>query len=136
MQENENHVEQVQLEKVKSLKSTATLDTAKQSNSVGQNPVGKWETVDFIRHIEDFKPSVKFWNGDKFIFDRLNFYEDGTTSGPWKWKKDYLWHPGDKTRARYVIKEIDSETYLFIEHMSGDVTIRGQKPSYYVLQKR
>lgn len=96
--------------------------------------LGKWVAVDFVRDIEDFIPGQKQWKGDLYL-KGLTFYEDGTTSGPWTWTKGWLWHPGDKTKARYQIKDMQGGKYLFMEWMSGDVTIRGQKPWYYVLKK-
>ncbi|MGD9110090.1 MAG: hypothetical protein PVG93_04035, partial [Phycisphaerales bacterium] len=102
--------------------------------SVSQNPVGKWKSVDFVRHIEDFEPGEKQFR-DELYLERLNFYKDGTTSGPWTWKMGSLYHPGDRTTAEYEIREIGGNKYLFMEWMSGDVTIRGRKPAYYVLKK-
>ncbi|MBC8481302.1 MAG: ankyrin repeat domain-containing protein, partial [Planctomycetes bacterium] len=97
-------------------------------------PVGKWESVDFVKEIKYFKPGEKQWTGNLHL-KGLTFYKDGKTSGPWTWEKGWLWHPEDKTKARFFIKQIGGSSYLFMEWMSGDVTIRGQKPSYYVLQK-
>ena len=95
---------------------------------------GKWKSVDFVKEIKDFQPSKKSWKG-KLYLKGLTFYKKGRTSGPWKWSKGYLWHPGDRTEAKYQIKKMNSSTYLFMEWMSGDVTIRKQKPKHYVLQK-
>jgi bla regulator protein BlaR1 len=96
--------------------------------------IGKWVSVDFVRNIEYFTPGGKQWTGDLYL-KALTFYEDGTTSGPWTWTKGCLWHPGDKTKACYQIKGMQGDEYLFMEWNSGDVTIRGQKPAYYVLKK-
>ncbi|MHC4988479.1 MAG: HAAS signaling domain-containing protein [Planctomycetota bacterium] len=96
--------------------------------------LGKWVSVDFVRKIEFFIPEEKQWTGDLYL-KGLTFYKDGTTSGPWTWTKGWLWHPGDKTKAHYQIKNMQGADYLFMEWMSGDVTIRGQKPWYYVLKR-
>jgi hypothetical protein len=113
------------------------------SQSTVQNPFkfeldervpGKWITVDFVRDPASFQPGNKLWTGD-FSLKELTFYNDGTTSGPWAWSKNLLWHPGDRTKANYEIQNIQGESYLFMEWISGDVTIRGQKPRYYVLKK-
>ena len=37
--------------------------------------------------------------------------------------------------AGYEIRNIEGKDYLFYEWISGDVTIRGMKPCYYVLRK-
>ena len=44
-------------------------------------------------------------------------------------------HRGDKTAAKYEIKKIGDNEYLFLEWKSGDYTIRHMKPKYYVLKK-
>jgi hypothetical protein len=96
--------------------------------------IGEWKTVDFVERIEDFTQGKKGWTGD-FAFDQLEFMPEGRTSGPWKWTKGYLWHPGDKAEGEYVVKELNGKKYLFMEWMSGDVMIRGEKPYYYVFEK-
>jgi hypothetical protein len=40
-----------------------------------------------------------------------------------------------KTASRYILKELDGSTYMFFEWKSGDYTLRGMKPKYYVLKK-
>jgi len=95
--------------------------------------VGKWVSIDFVQRIEDFRPGEKQWPGGLFLKD-LEFKTGGRTSGPWEWSKGVLWHPGDQTLAKYEIKAMAGSKYLFMEWMSGDVTIRGQKPCYYVLK--
>ncbi len=96
--------------------------------------LGKWITVDFVQKIEYFKPEQQQWIGDLYL-KGLTFYEDGTTSGPWTWTQGLLIHPGDHTSARYVIKSLQGANYLFMEWISGDVTIRREQPWYYVLKK-
>jgi len=96
--------------------------------------LGAWSSVDFVRSIEDFVPGKKAWTGDLFL-KGIEFKPGGATSGPWEWSKGALWHPGDQTLAKYTIKEFNGVPYLFMEWMSGDVTIRGEKPRYYVLSK-
>lgn len=95
---------------------------------------GKWKTVDFVQTIDSFKPEQRQWH-ENFYLKSLTVNTDGSTSGPWTWRDDYLWHPDDQTKAHFVIQQIDGAAYLFMEWMSGDVTIRGEKPWYYVLKK-
>ncbi len=99
-------------------------------------PVGKWETVDYVPAIEVFELGKKSWTSE-FLFKNLSFLTDGRTSGPWLWKKNYIWHPGNKSlpKGKIVIKEIGGDTYLFMEWITPDVTKRGLKPFYYVLKK-
>jgi hypothetical protein len=102
--------------------------------TVSQNPIGKWQTVDFVPQIDAFVPGVKTWQGE-FNFNDLEFMGGGKTSRVWTWRAGGLVHPDTKTRSKYVIKEIDGATYMFLEWITGDVTERGQKPWYYVLKK-
>jgi len=61
---------------------------------------------------------------------------DEVTPVKWlTWTKGIIMHQGDQTASKYVIKEINGEEYLFFEWKSGDYSIRGQKPYYYVLKK-
>lgn len=114
-----------------------TAYTADQCPPFVDDPmvVGTWESVDFLRDPAFFKPGQTQWTGDLFL-KGFTVNPGGTTSGPWDWSKGVLWHPGDKTLAKYEIKTIDGADYMFMEWISGDVTIRGMKPSYYVLAKR
>ncbi len=97
--------------------------------------VGKWESVDFVRNIEDFAPGSQQWTGDLFLRG-LVLSEGGKASWAWKgWTKGLLLHDGDSTASRYVIKDIDGAAYMFLEWKSGDYTIRHRKPLYYVLRK-
>jgi len=95
---------------------------------------GSWTSVDFVRTVEQFQPGAKQWKGDLFL-KGLSFYEDGRTSGPWVWTKGWLQHPGDKSEGRYWVRDINGAKYLYMEWISGDVTIRGQQPWLYVMEK-
>lgn len=97
--------------------------------------VGSWSTVDYVENPQDFIPGRQSWTGGRFYLKKMVFNEDGTTEGPWRWTKDDIYHPGDKSHAKYQITEIKGHPYLFFEWISGDVLIHGQKPAYYVLQK-
>ena len=100
-----------------------------------ENPVGSWATVDFVRDIEYFSPGRKKWRG-KFSFKNLSFYGNGKTSSDlFTWGKGYLWFTRFQRNGNYLIKEINGSKYLFMEWISGDVTIRGMKPGHYVLKK-
>ena len=60
---------------------------------------------------------------------------EGRTSKSWTWSKGWIHDNDDNIKAEYKIREIAGHTYLFFPWLSGDVTIRGMKPSYYVLKK-
>jgi len=97
--------------------------------------IGKWESVDFLDEIGDFKPNEPSWQGDLYLKE-LVFKQGGWTAKPWwTWTNGLLLHRGDKTAAKYLIKQMDGVTYMFLEWKSGDYTIRHMKPKYYVLRK-
>lgn len=96
--------------------------------------IGFWKSVDFVQTIDDFEPAIKKWNGNLFLKE-VRFMEEGRTSSFFTWTKDWIWHSDGKTKAQYKIKKFAGEKYLFLPWLSGDVTIRGQKPLYYVLKK-
>ncbi len=97
--------------------------------------IGAWESVDLVKEIEDFDPKAKRFKGDLYL-KGLVFNQGGKTSKPWwTWTKSLLLHHGDKTASKYVIKEMDGSTYLFLEWKSGDYSIGLKKPTYYVLKK-
>ncbi|MCX5772679.1 MAG: M56 family metallopeptidase, partial [Candidatus Hydrogenedentes bacterium] len=95
--------------------------------------LGRWQAVDFVDSPAEFKPGKRQFRGDLYL-KQLDFLPNGRTSGPWSWDNGYLYHPGDQSKAQYTTKTIRGKRYLFMEWMSGDVLIRGQKPSYYVLE--
>ena len=73
--------------------------------------------------------------GDLYL-KGLTFLENGKTSQPWEtWTKGFLIHHGDQTASHYEIREIKGGAYLFLEWKSGDFTILGKKPGYYVLKQ-
>lgn len=112
-----------------------TVALIKQHPATPPNVIGQWETVDFVSDIQQFHPHKRSFPGDLYLKE-LTFLPDGKTDRLyWTWKDGILHHSGDNTDARFVIKKISGETYLFLEWMSGDVTLREQSPKYYVLKK-
>lgn len=116
--------------------------------------IGTWASVDFVREIDYFTPNQSKWKGDLYLTEMV-FATDGVVASvsvmsseegvptikvyapaPWfKWTKGVVTHANALTASAYQIKEIDGSTYLFLEWKSGDYTIRGMKPQYYVLKK-
>jgi bla regulator protein BlaR1 len=96
--------------------------------------IGRWKSVDFVKDISQFNPAHPAWKG-KLYLKGLTFLENGKTAKPWwTWTKGVLIHHGDQTASHYEIQQIKGRAYLFLEWKSGDFTISGRKPSYYVLQ--
>ncbi|MHC5094713.1 MAG: DUF1700 domain-containing protein [Planctomycetota bacterium] len=105
--------------------------------------LGQWATVDFVETPDVFQPNQQSWRGE-FWVKKLLFQEQGTVEwclGEDQMKIDHQWtkgelYPDEALSAHYIIKRYSDGDYLFIEWISGDVTIRGQKPCYYVLSKK
>jgi len=96
--------------------------------------VRTWQSVDFVNDVNDFQSGTKRWAGKLFLKE-LTFKENGRTSTSCVWTKDWIYTADGETKAEYHIKSIDGDKYLFYPWLSGDVTVRGMKPAYYVLKK-
>ena len=98
--------------------------------------IGQWESVDFIANPAQFNPDKQAWKGKLFLTG-LSFLEGGKTPQPGRaWTKGTVINQMDKTASHYEIRELNGKLYLFFEWKSGDVTLLGMKPYYYVLKKR
>jgi serine/threonine protein kinase len=98
--------------------------------------IGQWDSVDFVANPADFNPSKRSWQ-DKLFLTGLSFLEGGKTPQPGRtWTKGTLINEMDKTASHYEIHELNGKLYLFFEWKSGDVTLLGMKPNYYVLRKQ
>lgn len=98
-------------------------------------PLGSWKAIDFVKNVEEFKPDKKAFNGELYL-KQFEFKENGVTHKPfWTWKDGYVYHSGDKSKARYLLKNVDGVDYLFLEWINGDVLHRGQKPHWYVFKR-
>lgn len=98
--------------------------------------VGEWISVDFVEAIDRFNPDKRAMKGELFL-KQFTFLPDGKTARPWwTWTKGILIHHGDQTASHYEIRQIKGRFYLFLEWRSGDFTISGRKPPYYVLLKK
>ncbi|MDF2987829.1 MAG: blaR [Eubacterium sp.] len=105
---------------------------------------GSWESIDFVKEIDQFKPDTKSWLDDLYLTN-IKIKDNGklsltTTKGEYSgdanfWTKDLIISKPDKTASKCTIKEIDGSTYMFYEWKSGDYSYRGMKPYYYVLKK-
>ena len=107
-------------------------------------PVGRWHSVDFVQTVEQFSPGTVSWPGNMYLTG-LEFHDDGfvswsfdsgsTSLCPRTFKDGWLTHENGRTRAEYLVKTMGETAYLFFPWLSGDVTIRGMEPKYYVLKK-
>ncbi|MCJ7776909.1 MAG: S8 family serine peptidase [Sedimentisphaerales bacterium] len=115
--------------------SLLLLASPAKSEETSQSPVGSWQSVDYVENVESFRPDKKSWQGELSLKE-IEFLDGGTTSLPFlRWENGWLLHQDGKTKAQYYIRQMGDSMYLFMPWLSGDVTIRGQKPWYYVLKK-
>lgn len=94
--------------------------------------LGSWKSVDCVATTEQFNPAKTSWQGDLFLKE-LTFLPDGKSPAHWSWTKNMILN--EDSWSLYELKQIEGETYLFLEWMSGDVTIRGEYPLYYVFKR-
>ncbi|MDP3541730.1 MAG: S8/S53 family peptidase [Elusimicrobiota bacterium] len=99
-----------------------------------QVPSGYWESVDLVDSIDAFAPGRRSWPEDLFLKD-FECATDGRCSLGWTCKGGWTTHADGKTRAPYTVMAVGGESFLFLPWLSGDVTVRGMKPSFYVLKK-
>ena len=95
---------------------------------------GHWVSVDFVREVSQFKPGMQLFPGSMFLKE-LSCFQDGTCSLPVQWKEGWITDNESQIRAEYFVKDMEGATYLFMPWISGDVTIRGEMPQFYVLRK-
>lgn len=106
--------------------------------------IGKWESVDSVKKVDDFIPERKYCKDNLFL-TALIFKKDGEMLSSFEnynlapttfsWTKDKLLNKQEKTASSYEIKEINGFTYMFFEWKSGDYIFRNMRPQYYVLKK-
>lgn len=98
--------------------------------------IGSWESVDFVANPGDFNPDKQSWNGGLFL-PGLTFLGGGKTPSPrMTWTKGLVLNHEDQSTSHYEIRTLKATAYLFFEWKSGDVTVMGMKPHYYVLRKK
>ena len=96
--------------------------------------LGGWRSVDFVKDPDAFRPETRAWKGDLF-FKELIVSPEGKTNWAFTWTKGHILHGGERTDSRYEIRTLSGRTFLFFQWKSGDYTLRGMQPSYYVLER-
>ncbi|MCC6154250.1 MAG: tetratricopeptide repeat protein, partial [Candidatus Hydrogenedentes bacterium] len=114
--------------------ATAQEPAVHQDSPAAAQLTGHWVSVDFVREVAQFKPGMQLFPGSMFLKE-LSCFADGTCSLPVQWKKGWITDNESQIRAEYFVKDLEGSTYLFLPWISGDVTIRGEKPQFYVLRK-
>lgn len=103
--------------------------------------LGQWDAVSIVENIDGFDPvtqtmaSSLFWQSVVFFENgeaELQIADSGVTQ---KWTRGYLFFKEDEVISSYTVKQLGGTHYLFAEWKSGDYTLHGQKPWYYVFKK-
>lgn len=97
---------------------------------------GKWETIDLVDRIESFDPKKPATDPKELFLKGVGFFEGGRASFAWKgWTKGLLMHGGNHTAAKYVVRQMGDDTYMFLEWKDEDYILRHQRPKLFVLRK-
>ncbi|MHB8064136.1 MAG: hypothetical protein ACYDG2_16160 [Ruminiclostridium sp.] len=115
--------------------------------TLDKDAVGEWKPIDCVESIDKFD-SNNLTRRDYIWAATHTFYEDGKMitnsvndkgvkeTNQTKWTKGYVFEMGSyDTISAYEIKKIKDKTFMFVEWKSGDYTMRGEKPLYYVYLK-
>jgi len=98
--------------------------------------IGEWETVDFVLNPVDFNPERSNAPRQMLQLKGLTFLDGGAMRPDnMSWTKGVVMEQVDRTASRYELHQISGRSYLFFEWKSGDVTITGARPHYYVLRR-
>ncbi len=118
--------------------------------------IGTWEQIEYVGTPDQFDGTNTTRN-ERIPIRIRNFYDDGRevdyavkdtfiaelkqdknidiTKIGLPWTKGYIDNNNVQTVSAYEIRQINGKTFMFIQHKSGDYTIRGKEPAYFVLLK-
>ena len=110
-----------------------------------EDVIGKWETIDFVETPDQFDstntsrreyvwPNTYSFNVDGMVTMSSVNANGVKESMKYKWTKGYVLL-GEDAVSSYEIKQSNGKTFMFMEWKTGDYTIRGQKPCYFVFLK-
>lgn len=120
--------------------------------TLDKDAVGEWKNLGWYETMSDFDPDQPVTDQKQWYLGQ-SIYADGTmtarqTAGDdahradragLHWTKgffvDLMTSTGMDTIPAYSIIIKNGKTYMFLEWKSGDYTIRGEKPSYFVFEK-
>lgn len=106
--------------------------------------IGKWESVDFVKNIEDFNPETRSWKEELYLKamvfikqgEMLSAVENDLLAPTMSnWTKDMVVNKYEKTASKYVIKEINGDLYMFCQWKNWDYIFENMVPYFYVLKK-
>ncbi len=107
--------------------------------------IGRWKACGLCREKDDFPLNAEEQDCALF-FKSITFepgghcssvYGEKTVSGDEKqtWTKGCVLCKWNSTSCAYEIRRLAKKEYLFIEWKSGDYTLAGLKPVYYVMER-
>lgn len=110
-----------------------------------KNVIGKWKSVDFVQHKEDFSPKA-ITTDFTLYFLEIEFLSNGECISIYgneiikgrnmqEWTNGYVLRKWNNTACAYEIKSINGIEYLFIEWKSGNYRWGGFETDYYVFEK-
>lgn len=108
--------------------------------------IGTWDVVDVVRDPDSFSPDHLQWKGVFYIL-KIRFMHRGmcyktrfnykqTYTKGCSYTKGCILDKQEDFAEHYFMREIDGETYLIVEHKSGDYAFMGKINAYYVYKKR
>ncbi|MHB1484309.1 MAG: MerR family transcriptional regulator [Saccharofermentanales bacterium] len=116
-----------------------------------ENVIGKWVSYDCIKEIVKFDPDTHRFPQDSLYWKTVEFVDDGNCKISFEYnpnnsksdyeQPDFTWTKGfvlahiSKVAEAYEIHRIKGCDYLFVEWKSGDYTLAGKKPVYYVFRR-
>lgn len=105
--------------------------------------LGVWTSVDFASPAR-FNPFARSFPGDLY-WKSVEFFPSGFAKGTFgtfvnttvRWTSGWFLAPDNDspTASRYQLQTIAGKDYLFVEWKSGDYTLRGQEPGWYVFSR-
>ncbi len=108
---------------------------------------GEWEVCDFVPEITLFNPNVQYSSAEELFVLRINFLSRGICMRAIKarrgesnmmlrYTKGFVLNDSEMTAEEYIIKNINSKEYLFVQHKSGDYFYGGMTPHWYVFNRK
>ncbi len=107
-----------------------------------QNAIGYYTTCDMVSNIDSFNPNERKYKSPFYLIN-IAILPDGKLTEYFNQKevinisytKGYIINKNNSTTSKYILKEINNETYLIMEWKSGDYTFGKMINGYYVLRK-
>lgn len=111
------------------------------------NVHGEWLVCDCVQKMTLFDPNIRYSSIEDIFILRLSFLTRGMCMRTIKTKrgesnimlrytKGFVLNDSEMTAEEYIIKNINSKDYLFVQHKSGDYFYGGMTPNWYVFKRK